>query len=213
MKTDFLSRNLKILLQLVRSMVAERYKQLAREEKLSRFSSRIIDPALLLDLNLQVEREGIHLAELSLLQLVTEERLRAELRRSAMRIQKTFDAIYRNENDDEDFKLFSSENLVQARVRCLYARVQLYNSFLTVAEEVDSPLRLCQRAFVQSDRFVKKLQPVFEMDRLYAEELVRSFPEMQRFMVKKQSDSELDKQEGLWREFQTEVFKRPPALP
>jgi hypothetical protein len=211
LKTNYLSRNIRLLQQLAKGLVSERFKQLAKESKLSRFSSRVVDPVLLVDLNLQVEREAIQLAEISLLELVTSERLKAELRRSAARIQKTFDIVYRDE-EDPDANLFSAENLIQARMKCLHSRVQLYNSFLTVAEDVESPLELAERAFIKADRFAKKLEPILQADRAYYEELVRTAPQIHRFLIKKQSDSEIEKQEALWGEFQMEAFKSQQAL-
>jgi len=209
LKTELIQRNMRLLSQLLRGIVAERYKQLAREAKLSKVSNQTIDPVLFVDLNMQVEREAVQLTEVSLLELVTAERLRAEMRRSALRIQKSFQLIY----GDEDMEVLSSESLVQARMRCLQARVQFYNSFLTVSEVVDSPTSLASRAFVNQERFTNKLSPVLDADRIYHEELVRTVPQLHRFLFRKQSDFEMQKQEALWKEFQGEAFRSPQALP
>ncbi|TVQ80719.1 MAG: hypothetical protein EA369_01835 [Bradymonadales bacterium] len=211
MKAEVLKRNIRLLSQLLRSIVGERFKQLAREEKLSKFSNQVIDPVLHLDLSLQMEREAIHLAEISLLELVTSERLSSELRRSALRVQEAHQSILAPDEDDEFLK---SENLVRARMKALQCRVQFYKAFLTVEESsVNTPLTLALKAFISKERFSKKLDPVLSADRDYFEELARAAPQIQRFLVKKQADIETQKSENLWREFENEVFRQPQALP
>lgn len=204
-----LQKNMQILASLLKSVVAERYKRMAKKEVLSRFLSKNLDPVLLIDLHLRMERDAIDLTEMSLLELVNSDRMNAELKRSAHRIQLGYQEIY----GEEIVPDFISESLIDLRVRCLRARIEFYNHYLVVSEEVSNSLELGARAFQKAERFQKKLSAVFEMDRAYADELVRQTNAIHRFMMRKQLDYEILKSEEIWLEYKVEVFKEPQALP
>lgn len=127
MSSNFVEANAKILLQLLKSVVTERYKQMAKEEVLSRFVTHNLDPVLLIDLNMRMEREAVELTEVSLLELVSSERMLNELQKSSARVQAAYQEIY-GENVVGDF---SDSNLIEARQRCFQKRIEFYNSFLT----------------------------------------------------------------------------------
>lgn len=202
-------RNKHILAQLLKSVITERYKRMAKEEVLSRFLSKNLDPVLLIDLHLRMERDAIELAEMSLLELVTSDRINSELKRSALRIQQAYQEIY----GEEVVPDFSGDSLVDLRMRCFRARLDMYNSFLTVTAPAKNSLELAALAFQRAERFQKKLSAVCEVDRFYGDELVRQTSSIHRFMMRKQLDYEILKSEEVWLEFKTEAFKEPQALP
>lgn len=211
MKEAQLRSNISILQQVTKSIVADRFKRMAKDEVLSKFISSSVDPILLVDLALQIERESIQLTEISLLEVVTQERMEAEIRRTSKRIQEHYQQVYGEENSVvRDFKAASLLNL---RAGTLRSRVDFYNSFLTVESKVETPLELANQAFNRAERFQSKLERVFSSDRSYNDELVRQTEPMHRFLMRKQTDYEILKSEELWLEFKSESFKEPHALP
>lgn len=209
MTKSHIQRNIELLIQLLKSNVAERYKRLAREEKLSRFVTDRVDPALLVDLHLQIERQSVELTEMSLLELVTTARMNAELDRSARRIQQSFQEVY----GEDLVPNFLSDALVERRVDCLRARVEFYNPLLVVTQNCENSLQLASKAFARAERFQKKLELVSQKDRQYNDELVRETEATHRFLMRKQTDYEVLKSDELWLEFKSEAFKKPQALP
>lgn len=206
-----LDQNLGLLRQILKILIADRYKQMARDEVLSRFIQKHVDPVLLVDASLHIEREALSLTEMSLLSLVTSSRMNAEVRRAAEKIQKSFQEIYGEESDV--VHEFCSPELLHLRTDCLRARVDFFNPFLTVTGVVNNVFDLALKAFNKVERFEKKLTPVLEADRRYGEELVRETEATHRFLMKKQMDYELEKAEELWTEFQGQAFRSPRALP
>lgn len=202
-------RNIQILSHLLKKLIADRYKRMARDEVLSKFVSGGLDPVLLVDLNMQVERDSLQLTEMSLLELVTPDRMMAELKRSAKRIQSTYQEIY----GEEFLENFFSEPLLDLRVKGMRARIDFYNPFLTVQQEVSNSLELAVLAFNRAERFQKKLSNVIEADRAFNDEFVRETSQINRFLMRKQMDYEVLKTEEIWLEFKTEAFKKPQALP
>lgn len=209
MKSSRIERNAQILLQLLRALVTERYKRMAREEVLSRFMSGRLDPVLLIDLQMRAERDAVELTEVSLLELVTSDRMNAETKRSAIRIQQAYQEIY----GEEIVPNFLSDHLVDLRIRSLRSRIDFYNSFLSVPDELSNSLELAAKGFEKAERFEKKLSAVLDADQRYAEELVRQTDSIHRFMMRKQLDHELAKAKASWEEFLREAFKKPQALP
>lgn len=209
MTSDFRQRNLHILGQLVKGIVSDRFKRMAKGEVLTRFSSVNIDPALLVDLAMQTEREALALTDMSLLDLVTPDRLASELRRSSLRIQNSYQEIY----GESVVENFSSEPLVDLRLHSLRTRIDFYNPFLSIHSDVNDSLELAVMAFNRAERFQKSLSTVIESDRNYFDELIRQSNSMYRFMIRKQCDHELLKAEESWLEFKTEAFKKPQELP
>lgn len=210
-RKDVLGRNLQLVNQLAKLVVADRFKRMARDEVLSRFIQSSVDPVLLVDLNLRVDRESIHLAEMSLLSLVTAERMSAEIKRTAVSIQRSYQEVYGE--DSKMVKDFASPELVHLRTDCLRARVEFYKCFLVVHDTVSTIFELAVKAFNKAERFQSKLEPVINADRRYNDELVRETETTQRFLMRKQTDYEILKAEELWLEFKTQSFKEPQALP
>jgi len=208
-KRELIQRNIHLLSQLLKNIIADRYKRMAKDEMLSRFISSRIDPVLLVDLSLQIERDSIELTEMSLLELVTPDRMAAEVKRSADRIQRVFAEIY----GEEILENFLSEPLMDLRMQTIRSRIDFYNPFLTVEHEVESFFDLAAKAYVRAERFQKKMGNVVESDRQYNDELVRETNQLHRFMMRKQLDYEILKSEEIWLEFKTEAFKTPHALP
>lgn len=209
MSSNFVEANAKILLQLLKSVVTERYKQMAKEEVLSRFVTHNLDPVLLIDLNMRMEREAVELTEVSLLELVSSERMLNELQKSSARVQAAYQEIY-GENVVGDF---SDSNLIEARQRCFQKRIEFYNSFLTANQICSNPLELGAVAFNKAERFQKKLSSLLAVDRSYADELVRQTSATYRFLMRRQMDYEILKSEEIWLEYKKEAFKEPQALP
>lgn len=203
-----IQKNAGLLAQLLKNLTAERFKSMAKEESLSRYLAAPVDPVLLMDLNLQVERDAIQLTEMSLLALVTSERMRAELKRTATRLQKSFQSIF----GDESIVDFASDSLIEKRIQCLRTRVDFYNPFLSCSSEGSNIFDLARQAFLESERFETKLKRLLESDQDYLQTLVKETAELQRFLAKKQTDIEFQWIQKNWREFQHEAFKKPPEL-
>lgn len=211
MSEEILKHNLLVLNQLARALVGDRFKRMAKDEMLSRFMSLQVDPALFVDLHLQVEREAIHLAEISLLALVTPDRMAREYEKTARRIQEGFQLVYGEEN--QIMKDFTQPLLISLRQSALRARVELFNPFLSVNVKGESPFHLAKSAFQNSEKLFKKLEGVLEADRRYNDELVKQTESLHRFLMKKQTDYELQKNREIWSEFMEGAFHVPAALP
>lgn len=211
MTEEVLKHNIQLLGQLTRYIVGECFKRMARDEMLSKFMSLQVDPALFVDLHLQIEREAIHLTEISLLELVTPDRLRNEMVKSGKKIQTGFELVYGEENPV--IKDFQNQSLIQFRELGLRSRVEFYNPFLTVSRKGENFLDLAILAYNSSDRFLKKIEGVLEADRRYNEQLVRQTESLHRFLMKKQTDYQFQKMDEIWKEFLQEAFRSPAALP
>jgi hypothetical protein len=199
----------KMLLQLLKSVVTERYKRMAKEEVLSRFMAQNLDPVLLIDLHMRMERDAVQLTEVSLLELVSSDRMINELKKSSVRIQAAYQEIY----GEDVVENFSHPHLIELRQRCFQKRIEFYNSFLTVNRSCANSLEMGAQAFNKAERFQKKLSNVFDVDRSYADELVRQTHTTYRFLMRRQTDYEILKSEEIWLEYKTEAFKEPQALP
>lgn len=209
MDPELLKLHTQTLSRLLQSLVTDRYKRMAKDEVLSRFVSSTVDPVLLVDRNLQVEREAVQISEMSLLKLVSSEQMKKELQKLVSSIQRSFQEIYQ-EGVVEDFL---ASALFEARLKSLDARTSFYRYFLTVSERVQDPLKLAQKGFSRAEVFQKKLEPIFEADHHLHNEMVRQTQSMHRFLMRKQLDYELLKSKEVWLEFKTEAFKTPQALP
>ncbi len=208
MTPQTIKKHYKLLSHLLRSLVAERFKRMAKDESLFKFISSRIEPAVLVDHELQSEKEALDLAEMSLLELVSAERLEAELFKSASKLQANFQKVF----GPDVSKSFSSEGLIEKRMIWLGSRVGFYRSMLSISDSVDSPLELGARAFRNLKRFNEALSPILQSDRALADEVVQSTNSMFRFLMKKHFDYELENFETLWNEFKKEAFRKIPEL-
>lgn len=208
MNSESVKKNAAVLLSCLTQMVKHRFKTMAKEEVLSRFLGTSIDPAVLMDLQLQVERESVQLTELSLLELVTAGRLEAEILKASERIQSSYGAIFEQDAPVE----FASKHLVHQRARCFRTRVDLFNPFLTNTKLVDDCYRLAQVAFVEQDRFIKKIKSVLDADRSYDEALIKEASSMHRFMLTKQTRYTQELAEQFWVDFGGRSFRKTPEL-
>lgn len=197
-----------ILAFLLKSSVAERFKLMAKDEVLSKFISSRIDPALLVDHHLQSEKEALDLAEMSLLHLVDSDRLNAELRRSAERIQLRLSQIF----GPEVSAGFVSQKLIEFRTSWLRARLEFFKVWLSAPTRESSPADLARTTFHSSKKFQEHLERIFQTDQKLADEIVRETEPLFRFLMKKQLDYEYLKSKEIWTEFQTEIFRKPSEL-
>jgi hypothetical protein len=197
-----------ILARLLKNLVSERFKQMARDEVLFKFVSSNIDPVLLVDLSLQAEREALDLADMSLLSLVDATRMEDELRRSSIRLQSRFQKIYGEEVADN----YVSEKLLEVRIEWLRARVLFYRKWLSIADTASTALELGARAFSSSQSFESSLKVLEETQARWAEDIVKATKPLFRFLIKKQLDYESENASNLWQEFRSEAFKKPPQL-
>lgn len=113
-------KNYKTLARLLKNLVAERFKRMAKDEVLSRFISSRIDPALLVDHALQAEKEALDLAEMSLLKLVSSDQMRTEIFKSAEKIQSNLQEVFGSAIGGK----MVSETLVELRAIWLGARIE-----------------------------------------------------------------------------------------
>lgn len=198
-----------ILAGLVKQVITDRFKRLAKDEVLSKFAAAQIDPALLVDHAFQAEREALELAEMSLLELVTSDRLDRELNVSSRRIQDALSKIY----PEEVGAKYPSDALIRSRTRWLRSRIDFYSRWLSVETDAETPLELAIETFRSLKNFNAKLEPVLEADRIYAEDMTKATAILFRLLMKKQLDHELETSEEIWREFAMEAFKPTKSLP
>lgn len=198
-----------LLAHLVREIITDRFKRLAKDEVLSKFISGNVDPALLVDHYIQSEREAMDLAEMSLLQLVSAERLQSEIHKAAEKIQSNLARIYSSGVSRD----FMGSTLTDARARWLRVRIDFYARWMSVSTGASSPKDLARDAFRNLKGFESRLESLIEADRLFSDELVRATPSMYRLLMKKQLDHEIDRAVEVWKEFSQEAFKEAKALP
>jgi len=203
-----LQKNVGLLVRLLKTLVADRYKSMAKAENLSRYLSAGVDPVLIVDLNMQIERDAVQLTEMSLLELVTSDRMRAELMRTASRLQKSFQSVF----GDESIVDFCSDSLIGKRIQCLRSRIDFYNPFLSCNSKASHIFELVRDAYQESHRFEAKLGKLLDADRDYLQSLVKETAELQRFLAKKQTDLEYQWLERCWKDFQAAAFKKPAQL-
>jgi hypothetical protein len=197
-----------ILAHLLKGLVAERFKRMARDEVLFKFISSRVDPAVLVDHSLRAEREALDLAEMSLLELVDSERMDAELHKSAEKIQSSFQKIFGNESAKE----FVSSELLHQRIRWLKVRIDFYRKWMGYSDEASSPTELAKKSFRSIKSFDSSLKVLFEIDRQCADEIVRATPSLNRFLMRKQLDYDLKSSEDVWQEFKQQAFRKVPEL-
>ena len=208
MNPNLVKHHYKILAHLLRGLVAERFKRMAKDEVLFKFISHCIEPAILVDHNLQAEREALDLAEMSLLELVSQERLEAELQKSADRIQNNFQRMFGQGVASN----YASKDLISLRVNWLSSRVDFYRRMLSLSHEVESPAELGAKAFRSVKKFSICLDAVSKSDREFSEATVSSTNTLHRFLMKKHMDYDLKNSEALWGEFASEAFRKTPEL-
>lgn len=192
----------------MKGLVAERFKRMAKDEVLFKFLSKKIEPAVLIDHYLQADREAMDLAEMSLLELVSSERLEAERFKSAQKIQSNFQRMFGEEAAGD----YVAEILIEKRAEWLSSRIDFYRRMLSISEEAESPLELAAAAFRNRKKFGDLLKAVSTSDRAFTEAVVGHTAALHRFLMKKHLDYELENSETLWNEYADEVFKKIPQL-
>jgi hypothetical protein len=202
-----IKHNYRILAHLLKGLVSERFKRMAKDEVLFKFLSKRLEPAVLIDHYLQADREAMDLAEMSLLELVNSERLENELQKSAEKIQKNFQRMFGEQGAE-----YVTKNLVEKRAEWLSTRVEFYRRMLSLSQECENPIQLGATAFRNQKRFADYLRPVSQSDREFAEAIVSHTEPLNRFLMKKHMDYELQNSENLWNEFADEIFKKIPQL-
>ncbi|MDB5037187.1 MAG: hypothetical protein JWQ35_715 [Bacteriovoracaceae bacterium] len=208
MRQKVIKHNYQVLAHLLKNIVAERFKRMAKDDVLFKFISNRIDPALLVDHNIQAEREAMDLAEMSLLKLVDSEHIDIELKKSADKIQKNFQRMF-GENASKEYL---TKPLIESRVSWLSSRVDFYRRMLSLAEEVESPLELGSKAFRSLRNFNRCLRPITDADRKFADAIVQSTAALNRFLMRKHMDYELKNSEVIWNDYAGEVFRKSPEL-
>ncbi|MBN8555101.1 MAG: hypothetical protein J0L93_06640 [Deltaproteobacteria bacterium] len=182
---------------------------MAKDEVLFKFLSARVDPAILVDHALQSEREALDLAEMSLLELVDEERMQDILKKSADKIQHLFQNIF----GDDRAKEFISEDLLNQRMLWLRVRVEFYRKWLSYSEKVNSPTELAVKTFRSTKNFDANLNRLFKAEKDFAEETVSATHSLHRFLMRKQLDHEIKSFEDIWTDFKVEAFKKFAELP
>lgn len=208
MEAEAVRHHYKILAHLIKHLVAERFKRMAKDESLFRFLSSQVEPALLVDYAQQTEKEALDLAEVGLLKLVNQDLMLAEIQKSARKIQQQLQSLF----GDEFSKHFLDEDLIEKRALWLRARIDFYQRMLSLNEKVNDPLELGQRAFRNSKRFYAAFEKVLRSEQDLADEIVQATHSLHRFLMKKHLDHEFQNLENIWNEFGREAFKKLPEL-
>jgi hypothetical protein len=197
-----------ILAYLLRQLVTERFKSMAKDRVLFKFISSRVDPALLIDHAIHAEKEALDLAEMSLLKLVDSDKMASEVHKSAFSIQSTLQGIF----GDEVSKEFASNSIVEIREKWLHVRIDFYRKWLSFSERCDSPIDLVHRTFSREKKFEDALSYVHKVDKMLADETVHLTNSLHAFLMKKQLDYELEHSKNLWAELQKDAFKEQAAL-
>lgn len=197
-----------LLTHFVRNLVTDRYKNLAKDEKLFRFLSDQVEPALLIDHSITAEREGMDLAEMSLLKLVDTTRMSEEVARTAERVQRSLSTLLGFQIGAE----YMNAAALNAREKWLLERVVFYRRFLSLKKDVSSPLELAQLSFRSRELFESALEPLIRSEEELYEELLRHTPALHRFLMKKHWDLQLEVIRHTWEEFSEEAFKETKKL-
>lgn len=207
--TSRVAHQYKILAHLIREIITDRFKRLAKDEVLSKFISGHVDPALLVDHYFQSEREALDLAEMSLLKLVSAELLHTEVAKAAEKIQNNLKRIYSTQVSGE----FSSQALFEARVKWVKSRIEFYARWMSVESKAYSPSDLAREAFRSAKNFQAKVAVVLAADKALSDEITKATPSMYRLLMHKQLQHEIERAVEIWREFSEEAFKESKALP
>lgn len=197
-----------LLAHLIKTLVADRFKRMAKDEVLFKFLTSKVDPAVLVDYHLQSEKEALDLAEMSLLELVDSEKMNSELRKSAQRIQSNFQNIFRTSESDH----FTDEPLIDHRMHWLRGRIHFYRKWLSFSGTATSPLELASSAFQNAKAFRSNLEVLQRTDKDCADETIKATAPLHRFLMKKHFDHELVNSHELWLEFADEAFRKTPEL-
>ncbi len=199
----------KIVAHLLKSLVADKFKRMARDEVLSKFLSNNIDPALLVDLHMRAEVEALDLAEVGLLKLIDTAELTRQLEKSALKIQEHFQFVY----GEKGGRVYLSEDLLLWRVEWLRRRVLFFQKWLSLVEICETPADLGFKTFRTRKSLDDSLKHLFEIDAKLAEATVQATPAFFRFLMLKQLQCEADHLQSVWKEFRDEVFKKIQELP
>jgi len=198
-----------ILLRLIREIITDRFKSLARDELLSKFIAGHTDPALLVDHALQAERESLDLAEMSLFTLITSDLLDMELRKSAVKIQESLKRVY----VEDVSKSYLTEGVQAARVGWIRARVDFYARWLSTQSSALTATELVRDVFRRQGGFDERLTKLFESEKILNDEIVRATPPIFRLLMTKQLGLDLERSKEIWAEFAGDAFKETKALP
>lgn len=194
---------------LIRELITDRFKKLARDESLSRFISGQIDPALLIDVSVQMEREALELTEKNLQQLLSSTTLQEEVEKTSRKIQSHLREVYGEEMGSE----FESESLLKARQTWLRDRVEFYSVWLSAQAQSSSLPLLAYEVFKTEKNFKQKVGKILSSDANLRKEIIRCTPSTFRLLMKKQFDLEQKCDEALWKDFSAEVFRETKAFP
>ncbi len=199
----------KILIYLIREMITDRFKRLARDEALSKFIFNEIDPAALIDVYLQAEKEALQLSQKTLGELHSSTTLQKSLLESSARIHERLGAVY-----GSDFESgISSSAALESRARWLKSRMEFYSQWMSVESSSHTPETLARDAFKTAKNFKSKVALVLDSEKDLHESLLKTVPTTYRLLFKKQCEHELERARDLWEEFAGEVFKEVKQFP
>jgi len=198
----------RVLARLLGELIRDRFKRLAKDEVLSKFLASRMDPALLVDHYLQAERKALELAELSLLELVSPDRLTAELNSASQWIQSNLKEIY-----GEAGESFTKDEVLFRRAEWMRSRIEFYSRWLSIQSTTTKPWELAVEAFKNSKSFSNKLERLFRADENMDQALVAATPSFYRLLMKRQLEHELQSAREVWNQFMSEAFKETKVFP
>jgi len=187
-------RSAKLLSSLLKKIITDRFKQMARDEKLTRFLASKTDPAQLVELHVSAEREALQMALLRVDKGLAGGELDRSLQEIALQIQIRFQKIY----GSDVLPINQASQLLDARTQWLRTRVDFYTRWLGVRVEADSAEDLARAAFRSQKAFQKYLRQISLADEALSKEILKSTNPTFRLMMKHQMELEDEQARSIW---------------
>jgi hypothetical protein len=198
----------KLLSVLIKEIITDRFKKMARDENLTKFLSSKIEPAKLVDFHVSAEREALQLSVDRVESALAGSDLDRALKEVALRIQSNFQAIY----GSDVLPINQAPELLLARSLWLRSRVDFYTRWINVKASEGSAKDLALAAFRSEKAFRKFLDQIFAADENLCKEVVRSTNPTFRLLMKKQFELETQQARLLWDACSKSWFKAKKEL-
>lgn len=184
----------KLLSVLIKEIITDRFKKMARDEKLTKFLASKIEPAKLVDFHVSAEREALQLSVERVEESLAGGELDRAIQEAALRVQTNFQQIY----GSDVLPINQAPELLVARSQWLRSRVDFYTRWINVKASEGSAKDLALAAFRSEKAFRKYLEQIFSADETLCQEVVRSTNPTFRLLMKKQFELESEQARLLW---------------
>ena len=202
------SHSARLLSNLIKEIITDRFKQMARDEKLTKFISTKIEPAQLVEFHVRAEREALQISVQRVESSLAGSTLERALQDSAVRIQSDFQKAY----GSDVLPVNQSTDLVVTRVQWLRTRVDFYTRWLGVHSSQSSAEDLARAAFRSEKAFRKYLGQISRADEELSKEVLRSINPTFRLLMKRQFELEAEQARSLWESCVKLWFKETKEL-